>query len=240
VEATSGVGQLEGPQEVRGLLEVGANSVDLVDQILEADNAVLAERVLDDLVVGQSNTLLVDLAVSTLVDELADGLQVRITEGDVRVDDGEHLGGGLVQANENTVVDLKKSEKLKDLAGFRRDLVDTLDTDDEDKLGLLENVVAAFLSALASKTDFLTLSIAVLLDVGFGALEDNLALLLVGLLHLLDLSATSGAGLLLALALLQECLRDEDLVLSGNGTVSLRIEGQYSLSKRTVSKGRRV
>jgi len=218
VEATSGVGQLEGPQEVRGLLEVGPNSVDLVDEILETDNAVLSERVLNDLVVGQSNPLLVDLAVPTLVDELADGLQVRITEGDVRVDDGEHLRGGLVQANENTVVDLKKSEKLKDLAGFRRDLVDTLDTDNEDKLGLLENIVAALLSALASETDFLTLSIAVLLDIGFGALEDDLALLLVGLLHLLDLSATSSTGLLLTLALLQEGLRDEDLVLSGNGS----------------------
>ena len=40
-EATSGVAELEGPQEVAGLLEVGANGVDLVDQVLHADNAVL-------------------------------------------------------------------------------------------------------------------------------------------------------------------------------------------------------
>ena len=58
VEATSGVGELEGPQEVVGLLEVGANGVDLVDQILHADNAVLAEVLLNDLVVSEGNTLL--------------------------------------------------------------------------------------------------------------------------------------------------------------------------------------
>lgn len=43
------------------------------------------------------------------------------------------------------------------------------------------NVVAALLSAFTGEADLLPLSIAVLLDVGFGALEDDLALLLVGL-----------------------------------------------------------
>ena len=36
--------QLEGPQEVAGVLEVGANSCDLVDQILHADDAILAKN----------------------------------------------------------------------------------------------------------------------------------------------------------------------------------------------------
>ena len=44
--------ELEGPQEVVGFLEVGTASVDFVDQILNADDAVLAESLLDDLVVG--------------------------------------------------------------------------------------------------------------------------------------------------------------------------------------------
>nr|GFD58055.1 hypothetical protein [Tanacetum cinerariifolium] len=51
-EATGGRGQLEGPQEVGGLLEVGADGVDLVDEVLNADNAVLAEVLLDDVVAG--------------------------------------------------------------------------------------------------------------------------------------------------------------------------------------------
>ena len=42
-EATSGVGELEGPEEVGGLLEVGADSVDLGGEGLNADDAELAE-----------------------------------------------------------------------------------------------------------------------------------------------------------------------------------------------------
>lgn len=126
-ETTVGVGELEGPQEVVGLLEVGANSVDLVDQILHTDNAVLAEVLLDDLVVGEGNTLLVDLSVTTLVQKLADGLQVGVTVSDVGVDNGQHLLGGLAQTNEGTGVDLQKTEQLEDLAGLGSNLVDTVD-----------------------------------------------------------------------------------------------------------------
>jgi len=203
VETAVGVGQLEGPQEVVGLLEVGANGVDLVDQILHADNAVLAEVLLDDLVVSQGSTLLVDLAVTALVQKLTDGLQVGVTVGDVGVDDGQHLLGGLGQADEATAVDLEQTEQLEDLAGLGGNLVDTegksqssirryvsdrrdvpLDTDNEDQLGLIVNVEVALLAGSAGQADLLTLSIAVLLDVGLGALEDDTTLLLVGLLDL--------------------------------------------------------
>ena len=74
--ATSGVRQLERPQEVRRLLEVGAGGDDFVHKILYAENVVLAESLLDDLVVGQGDALFVDLAVTTLVDKLTDRLQV--------------------------------------------------------------------------------------------------------------------------------------------------------------------
>ena len=126
VEATVGVGELEGPQEVVGLLEVGADSVDLVDQIFHADNAVLAEVLLNDLVVGQRLALLVDLAVAALVHQLTHALQVGVTVGDVGVDNGQHLLGGLGQTDEDTVVDLQQTEELQDLAGLRSDLVDTI------------------------------------------------------------------------------------------------------------------
>lgn len=56
-----------------------------------------------------------------------------------------------------------------------------LDTDNEDQLGLVSNVEATLLLAQTSKADLLALSIAVLLDVGLGALENDGALLLVGL-----------------------------------------------------------
>ena len=124
-EATVGVGELEGPEEVGGLLEVGADSVDLVDEILHADDAVLAEVLLNDRVVGKSDALLVDLSVTALVDKLLDGLQVGVTVGDPGLDDLEHLSGGLGDTDEDTVVDLEQTEKLEDLAGLGGHLVDT-------------------------------------------------------------------------------------------------------------------
>lgn len=56
-----------------------------------------------------------------------------------------------------------------------------LDTDNEDQLGLILNVEVTLLAGSAGETDLLTLRIAVLLDVGLSALEDNATLLLVGL-----------------------------------------------------------
>ena len=126
VEATVGVGELEGPEEVVGLLEVGADGVDLVDQVFHADNAVLAEVLLNELVVGKGNALLVDLSVATLVDELTDGLEVGVTVGDEGVDNGQHLLGGLGETDEDTVVDLEQTEELQDLTGLGSDFVDTV------------------------------------------------------------------------------------------------------------------
>ena len=124
-ETSVGVRQLERPQEVVCLLEVGADGEDLVNQVLHADNAVLAKAVLDELVVGKSNTLLIDLSISALVDELSHGLEVGVAVGNIRVDDRQHLLGSLGQLDENTIIDLEESKKLKDFSRFGSNLVDT-------------------------------------------------------------------------------------------------------------------
>jgi len=217
-EAASGVGELEGPEEVGGLLEVGADSVDLVDEILNTDNAVLAEVLLNNGVVGKSNTLLVDLSVTTLVDKLLDRLQVGVTVGDPGLDNLEHLSDGLGDLDEDTVVDLEETEELEDLAGLRGHLVDTLDTDDEDQVGLSRDVGRVLRLGNTVKTDLLTLSITVLLDVLLSTLEDDLTLLLVGSLLLLNGVGALSAGLLLRLALLEKGLGDQDLVVGRNAT----------------------
>lgn len=192
-EASVRVAQLEGPEEVARLLEVGAHGVDLVDEILHAHDPVFAQVVLDDLVVREGDALLVDLAVAALVDELAHGLEVGVAVGDVGFDDLEHFRRGFCEAHEDAVVDLEEAEELERFAWFGRHLRDTgccqhvkegdgggrqcenvpFDTDDEDKLGLSRDVVAAILFAQTSETNLLAFCIAVLLDVGFGALEDN-------------------------------------------------------------------
>ena len=53
--------ELEGPQEVGGVLEVGADGEDLVDEVLHADEAVLAQVLLDDVVAAQGGALSVHL-----------------------------------------------------------------------------------------------------------------------------------------------------------------------------------
>jgi len=50
-EATDGGGQLEGPQEVIGFLEVRADGPDFVDKVLNAGDAEFAKDLLDDRVV---------------------------------------------------------------------------------------------------------------------------------------------------------------------------------------------
>ena len=49
-------------------------------EIFDRQDVILAERVLNDRVIGQRDTLAVDFAVATLVDQLADGLQVWLSE----------------------------------------------------------------------------------------------------------------------------------------------------------------
>ena len=126
LEATRGVAELEGPQEVGRLLEVGADRDDLVDEVLHAEDAVLAKVFLNDGVVGQGNTLPVDLAVSTLVDELLDSLEIGVAVRNPRLDDLDHFHCGLVDLDKDTVVDLQEPQKLEDLAGLGGNLVDTM------------------------------------------------------------------------------------------------------------------
>jgi hypothetical protein len=125
-ETTSGGRELEWPEEVAGLLEVGADSVDLVNEVLDADNAELAKVLLNELVVGDGQTLLVDLSVAALVDELTNGLQVGVTVCNERLDNLQHLNRGLGEPDEDTIVDLEKTEELEGLALLGINLVDTI------------------------------------------------------------------------------------------------------------------
>lgn len=75
---TSRVGQLERPEERVRLLEVGANGVDLVNEVLNTDNAVLAQMLLNHAIVCDRDALLVDLCEPSLVDEFLHGLEVRV------------------------------------------------------------------------------------------------------------------------------------------------------------------
>ena len=75
-EATPGRTELHGPQAVVGFLKVLAHWVDLMDEILNADDTILAQLLLNDWIVSDGNTLFVDFAMATLVDQLSHTLQI--------------------------------------------------------------------------------------------------------------------------------------------------------------------
>ena len=124
-EAARRVRQLERPQEVARLLEVRPHGHDLVHQIFHADDAEFAQVLLDDLVVGEGDTLLVDLSVSALIDEVSDAFHAWVAVGDVGFDHFEHFGSGFGEFDEDAVVDLEETKELHNLAGFGGHFVDT-------------------------------------------------------------------------------------------------------------------
>jgi hypothetical protein len=89
------------------------------------DDTKFTELLLDDRVVGDGDSLTVNLGVTPLVDEFSDGFEVDLAVCDVWTDQLEHLLSGFSDSNEDTVVDLEQSEELQDLLGFRSDLGDT-------------------------------------------------------------------------------------------------------------------
>lgn len=124
-KASRRIAQLERPQKVARLLEIRPHGENLMDQILHAHDAVLAQMVFNDLVVGEGDSLLVDFAVAALVDEFADGFEGRVAICDVGLDDFEHFAGGFCEADEDAVVDLEKAEELQRFARFGSHLGDT-------------------------------------------------------------------------------------------------------------------
>lgn len=93
-EATSRVAELEWPEKVAGLLEVRSDGEDLMDQILDTEDTVFAEIIFNYLVVGEWDTLLLDLAIAALVDEVADGFDRGVAVCDIRFNDLDHFHCG--------------------------------------------------------------------------------------------------------------------------------------------------
>lgn len=104
--------QMESPESTVDVGKVWSDGEDFVDDIFNADTSVMSETSLNQLVVSDGNTLLVDLEGSTLVDEFADGLEVWCSVGDVWFDQLEHGQSSLGELEEDSVVDLTKTQQL--------------------------------------------------------------------------------------------------------------------------------
>jgi hypothetical protein len=134
LEAASGRAELEGPQEIRCLLEVGAGSEDFVNDVLHANQVDVSEGSRHNGVVAQRDTLSADLSEASLVYKFPDRFQVRVAVGNEGLHKAEHFDGGGVDADENTVVQLAQAQELQNLAHLRGYTDDTANTDDEHNL----------------------------------------------------------------------------------------------------------
>jgi len=207
-EALEGGVELEGPEEVVGLLELVTNGPDLVDEVLNAGNTVLAELTINDGVVIDSNAGTVNLTVTTAVAELSDGGAGGEAVGDKGVNCADHVPGGSVELDEGAVVELSKSEELHDLLLLGGKLVDTSDSDHEGDLGLGLNEEGTGLLGVTLVLDESKISGGVLLVVLLGVLKSDGALgRLVGLLGLAG-GNEGGEELSVTGSLLGEVLRD--------------------------------
>lgn len=180
-ETTVRVRQLEWPQEVVNLLEVRTNSVDFVDQVFNRQDTVLTQRSFNDRVVRQSNSLLVDLTETSLVNQLSDGRQRWVTVGNVRFSQLDQFFSSLGQSDKNTGVDLSQSQQLHNLSWLWWDLHDTLDSDNEDQLRLSINVVGASSLGFSLGFNDRSFGISVLLGVSSSSVVDSLSLFSAGL-----------------------------------------------------------
>jgi len=200
--------ELEWPQEVVGLFEAGSDSDNLVDKILNADDVLFAERLLDDGVLSQRNALFVDFTVTTFVDHVRHGLQVGLAVSDVRLDVTEHGHGGVVDLQEDGVVDLAQTEELQDLLSLGGSSVDTTNADNEENLRLRLNEKTALVLSLPLHADITPLLVSVLFHVLLGPLEDFLAVDLALLLECNILGLAGRFDFLEGFPLLEEGLRN--------------------------------
>jgi len=125
-EALLGRAELEGPEEVVGLLEVGTDGGNLVDEVLDGSNTVLGELALNDGVVGQGDAGAANLTVASLVDELSNDALGRVAVSHVGLNSSDHVHGSLVESHKHSVVELSQSEELQDFLAGGVKLVDTI------------------------------------------------------------------------------------------------------------------
>jgi len=206
LETTTRGVKLEGPEEAIGLPEVRANSVDLMDKILHADDAMTAKSLLNHLVADKRDALAIDLTGTALVDHLADSLEVRITVGDVGADKTEHGDGGLVQTDKDGVEDLTETKKTQDLAGAWGGLVDTTDTNNKSKTGLRLTEEITVETSDTTLLNEICLSLLVFLVILLSALKHHFALLFLCLGLLLSCGLTTLGKLSVINSLLLQAL----------------------------------
>jgi len=117
-------------------------------QVFNANNSKLAQSSFDYIIACNWSAFAIDLNESTLVNQVSNRFQVDRPPCNVRFTNTEHVDSSLIQFDEYAIVDLTKSEELKNLLDFRGNLIDTSNSDDKGKFGLRWDIVITFLLGL--------------------------------------------------------------------------------------------
>jgi len=211
-ETLEGGVELEGPEEVVGLLESGTNSPDFVDEVLDAVDTVGGELVSDDGVVGERDAGSVDLSISALVDKLSHVGTGGVAIGDVRLNNTEHVDSGLVKLDKHAVVELTESQELHDLLALGGELVDTSGSDNESNLGFSGNVDLSSSLGSAESVNSITVFLLVFSVVLLGVGSESFALVDTGLLGIGALFGEVSENLSITGSLLSEVFRNVFLI----------------------------
>ena len=83
--------EFKGPQEVVCFFETFFNGIDLMNQILHADDSIFPKRSSNQCIVCQGNSLFVDFAITMLVDQFIYRLQIWLPPCNVWLHNSQHI-----------------------------------------------------------------------------------------------------------------------------------------------------
>ena len=141
LKATFRRAQFERPQKAICVFEVGSDSVDFVNEIFNADDAMFAKLLFDHHVVNDRFALRAHFGVAAFVDQITHTLERRIAISDVRLDQSQHWHCCRRQTHKNAVVQLPQAQQTQNFAHTRAHTVDTafnihVSTRNENKMKL--------------------------------------------------------------------------------------------------------
>ena len=126
---------------------------------------MLSQDTLDGVVGLQGNSLLVDLAITSLENESSDGFSGWVSVGDVWLNSSEHIDGSLIDSDEDTVVELSQSEESHDPDDLGVEFVNTSDSNNKGEFVFSSYVnLSSEFSLSGSKCTFLMAAVSALIE----------------------------------------------------------------------------
>jgi len=116
LEPALGIGKFERPEEVVRIPEVWSACVNLMNEIFNTDDVLITKYLFNHTVISDRDTLAINLSKSSLVNEVLDGFEVRVSISNEWLDQAQHLNCGSIKLDKNTIVDLSQTKKLQNLS----------------------------------------------------------------------------------------------------------------------------